>query len=225
MARARAQERRHVGFLAHSVAEYVLGAALVAVGLHLTGAPEAVLVGVGGVLVLLNLCTDAPLGVVSALGRRAHHAADLVLVGALLASPLAALETLHVVGVVVAELIGLLLLRIERSTRYVASASPAAGAPPLPSSAGPAPAPGPASSAGTVPAVSPASAAARAGAAVQAGAALVSDVAPHAGALAGSAARRGARGLGVAVGMGRRAMRARAARREAGADPGASAGS
>lgn len=176
-------DRRRVGFLGHALAEYVLGAALVAVGIHVTGAVQGFLLGVGSLLVVLNACTDGPLGAVSLVGRRGHHAADLLLVGLLLVSPLTALGQLHVVGVVVAVAVALVLLRMERTTRYakapVLAASPEAR---LPGVAG------------------------RAGAI--AGAAL-----PGGGGRAGRVARQGARNLGVAVGVTRRVARQRNARR------------
>lgn len=193
MPRADATTRQRVGFLGHQVAEYSVGAALVAVGLHLSGAVEVVLVAVGAVLVLLNLSSRGRLGAWRVVGRRAHHLVDLALVAALAFSPLTALQQLHVLGVVVAEVLAIGLLWIERTTRYVdlPVQRPPSGASPGPSGA---------ERAGV--------AAARAVAATRAGTETLGVLAPPAAALAGRAARGGARRLGVAVGRTRRVLRA-----------------
>lgn len=199
--------RRRVGFVGHALAEYVLGAALVAVGLHVAGALQGVLLGVGSLLVVLNAVTDGPLGAVALVGRRGHHVADLVLVGLLLASPLTALGQLHVLGVVVAELVGLVLLRMERTTHYAKASAPAGPA-------GPAAPAGPAGSAATpVPAPpAPPALSGLAGLAGRAGAAVGGGL-PGSGVRAGKVARTGVRNLGVVVGVTRRVARQQRARR------------
>ncbi len=223
--RALVRPRHRVGFLGHQLAEYTVGAALVAVGLHFGGAVELVLVAVGGVLLALNLCSRGRLGVWRVVSRRAHHVADLALVGVLVASPLTALQQLHVTGVVLAELLAAFLLWVERATRYAPGPLPATG------TAAPADAParGGASSPVGVPAGGARTASAgsaervgraagRAGAAGRNGAEVIGALGPPAAALAGKAARTSARRLGVAVGRTKRALRD-ATRPEGGAGP------
>lgn len=181
--------RRRVPFLWHALAEYVLGAALVLVGVHVTGAPEAVLVGVGAFLILLNLCTEGPLGALRVLRPRAHHLADLTAAVALVASPLVALGELHVTGVLAAEVVGLVLLRIERTTRYGVPPPAAVADPAVRGSSTAVAAFGAVPRTGPAPSLPPSVVAAR-------------------------AVRQGARSLGIAVGVSRRIARERAARTE-----------
>ncbi len=218
--RALVRPRHRVGFLGHQLAEYTVGAALVAVGLHFGGAVELVLVAVGGVLLALNLCSRGRLGVWRVVSRRAHHVADLALVGVLVASPLTALQQLHVTGVVLAELLAAFLLWVERATRYAPGPLPATGAAApadAPATGGapvaggaPAPVGAPAGGARTASAGSAervGRAAGRAGAAGRNGAEVIGALGPPAAALAGKAARTSARRLGVAVGRTKRALR------------------
>ncbi|MDA8288750.1 MAG: hypothetical protein M0014_09940 [Actinomycetota bacterium] len=72
--------------------------------------------------------TRGPLGALRLLSRRAHHVADGVVIVLLALAPLGELGHLHALGLVVSEVVALVLLRIERTTRY---SEPATGTPPL----------------------------------------------------------------------------------------------
>ncbi|HVC26346.1 MAG TPA: hypothetical protein VND23_11375 [Acidimicrobiales bacterium] len=206
------QGRRQVPFVLHEVAEYVVAIALVAVGFHLSGSAQILLVTVGAVMLLLGALTSGRLGACHLLSRRAHHAGDLVLVTVLALSPVVAHRGLHLAGTVLAEAVALVLLRIERGTLYGdAPSGPAA----VPAGAG----------AGTAVATAPAEPApaspgstdraARAGAIAGATAAGAVVAAGHLAPVAGRAAKRGARGLGVVAGMTKRAARERSGARRA----------
>ncbi len=202
----RVSARRRVRFLAHEIAEYVLAAALLAVGIHTSGATQLTLVAVGAVLLLLNLVTAGTLGAFSVLGRRAHHAGDVLVIVALVLSPLVAYRHLHVLGVVVAEAVALVLIRIERTTAYVDVPRPVREASDQASPGG---------GTGTAPPVG----SRRNGdvsSAVNATAALAGALMPVAGRAAGRAAKTGAHRLGLITGAGRRVARERAAARRAG---------
>ncbi|HUY29806.1 MAG TPA: hypothetical protein VMV02_02280 [Acidimicrobiales bacterium] len=191
-------------FVLHEVAEYVVAAALIAAGLHVSGSAELLLVVVGVAMLLLGALTSGRLGAYHLLSRRAHHVGDLVLVVVLALSPVVAHRSLHVAGIVLAEVVALLLLRIERGTSY--------GELPRPVPTGTAPGPAPASTAGATRAAE-GDAAARIGAAAGATAATAVAAAAQLAPVAGRAARVGARGLGVVAGMTKRAARERAAAR------------
>ena len=183
--------RRVVGFLGHQIAEYLLGATLIAVGFHLGTsrvAPEAVLISTGLALVLLGAATAGPLGALRLLSRRVHHVGDAVIIAGLACSPLAMLPHLDVLAVVLAEAVALLLVRIERGTSYRDAPRPARPTP------GERPPSGLARQLGRTTS--------------QAGAAAVA-LAP----VAEKVARVSARRLGAATGAARRAGRAAAAER------------
>jgi len=110
---------RRVRFALHEAAEYVVAAALVAVGTRASGATELLLVVAGAALLLVGVVTDGKLGALSWLSRRSHHLVDLVVVAALALCPAVFFAELHLVGTVVAELVAVVLLRIERGTLYV----------------------------------------------------------------------------------------------------------
>ena len=199
----RPHERRRVPFLGHSVAEYVLAAALIASGVHASGAAELLLVVVGAALVVLNAATAGPLSAFRLLSRRAHHAGDLVVIAALVVSPLVELHRFHLLGLIAAEVVALVLLRIERTTRYAdpprgarrGRAVPARAVRAGPDGAGPEPArPGERAAAGR-----PASG----GSPLEGAGALAASLAP----VAGRAARTGAHRLGVVAGVTRRVIR------------------
>ncbi|MDA8296034.1 MAG: hypothetical protein M0004_05500 [Actinomycetota bacterium] len=120
--------RRRVAFFGHTVAEYVIAAALVVSGFHANGPIADELIAAGVLLVVLNAVTRGPLGALRLLSRRAHHVADGVVILALALGPLAELGHLHVLGLLVSEVVALVLLRIERTTRY---ADLPGGSPPL----------------------------------------------------------------------------------------------
>jgi hypothetical protein len=108
-----------LAFGVHQVADYALGVALFAAGLHLGGATQLLALSAGGALVLINLLTVSRLTLRPLLSRRAHHLADLVLVAALIAAAATLYRELHTSGVILGGGIALLLLWVERSTRYV----------------------------------------------------------------------------------------------------------
>ncbi len=135
-ARATGGVRRRVGFLGHQIAEYALAAALVAAGVRVSGRATLLLIGTGIALMVLASLTDGPLGALHVIGRRVHHALDLVVIALLVLSPLVSLRHPDAVAIAIAELIALVLLRIERGTSY-------APAPPRQRPAGAASAPRP----------------------------------------------------------------------------------
>jgi hypothetical protein len=107
-----------VSFTAHQIAEYAVGAALLAVGLHLSAAGQLLSIAAGGALLLLNLVTAARLGTFKLISRFTHHIADLVLVGALLAVAVVRFGALRAPGAALAVGLALLLLWFERLTHY-----------------------------------------------------------------------------------------------------------
>lgn len=188
--RTRTRPRARVPFLGHEVAEYAIGAMLIAVGIHLSGSgatTQAVFIVTGAALVALGALTAAPLGVVRIVSRSLHHAGDAVVIAGLVLSPLASIAHPSVLAIVCAESIALVLLRMERWTRYD-EAPRLAPVPASPADRG------------------PLSRAARSGGEAAAVAAALAPVAAR-------AARLGARRLGLAAGAARRAGRAAAARR------------
>lgn len=151
-----APRRRKVGFLGHQLVEYVLGAALIATGVRVVGTATVLLIGIGFVVVVLAALTDGPLGATHLLSRRVHHVLDLVVAGALMLSPLLSLRHPNGVAIGVAEIVAVLLIRIERGTDY----RKAPVRPGISSGAAPGVAPGGASATGVAPAtgVTPATA-------------------------------------------------------------------
>ncbi|MGB9111191.1 MAG: hypothetical protein WCF24_00505, partial [Acidimicrobiales bacterium] len=113
--------RRRVQFLAHQLAEYVVAAALIAVGFHSSGGAEISLVTSGFLLAAVNLVTSSPLGLFGILSRRAHHAGDLVIAAALIALPIVFSSRLHAAGIAISEAIAVLIVWMERSTSYAAT--------------------------------------------------------------------------------------------------------
>ncbi len=116
-----AAARRRVPFLGHQIAEYVVALALIAVGFHASGGAEISLVTSGILLAVLNLVTSGPLGALSWLSRRAHHAGDLVVAAALIALPIVFYSRLHALGIALSEAVAALIIWMERSTSYAAS--------------------------------------------------------------------------------------------------------
>jgi hypothetical protein len=113
-----ARERRAVPFGAHVLAEYALGVAAIATGLHLGGGARLALGGAGGLVVALNLVSGTPLGLARLVSRRQHHVADLLVVAALATSPAYAHRALGVAGMALAEATAAVLVALERRTRY-----------------------------------------------------------------------------------------------------------
>lgn len=77
-----------VPFWIHQLVELLLGILLLVQGAR-TGEHTAVLVTLGGLLLLLALCSDGALGAWPWIGRRVHRVLDLVAVAVLALSPLA----------------------------------------------------------------------------------------------------------------------------------------
>jgi hypothetical protein len=134
-----------VPFWAHQLAEMLLGLLLLVEGAR-TGEHTAVLVGLGGLLLLLALMSDGALGVWPRIGRRLHRVLDFVAAAALAVSPLV-LSLDAVLAIVVLEVAALgmvwLALRTNWAVRARRSARPRPGPPPvaaaLPPPASPAP--------------------------------------------------------------------------------------
>jgi hypothetical protein len=180
-----------VPFWAHQLAEMLLGLLLLVEGAR-TGEHTAVLVGMGGLLLLLALMSDGALGVWSRIGRRLHRVLDFVAAAALAVSPLV-LSLDAVLGIVVLEVAALgmvwLALRTNWAVRARRSARPRPATPPDAGAAPPPASPAPSSP----------------------------PVARKLGTAVGKARDDGPRQLGRAVGRIRRA--ARAARGPAAAPP------
>jgi hypothetical protein len=83
-----------------------------------------VLLAAAAYLVVVAILSRGPLGLVRLLGPRLHQALDLVLVVGLAVSPIFARSDLDVAGVIIAEALAIVLLRLAFRTRYV----PAPGA-------------------------------------------------------------------------------------------------
>lgn len=196
----RGRARRSVPFVYHEVAEYVVAAALLAVGIHVSGGTQLLLLTVGAAMFVLGALTSGRLGAVELISRRVHHLGDLVLAGLLALSPAVLYHHLHLAGSVAAEAVALVLLRIERSTRYIdpPRSRPGRSVPSVPV---------PSATTLTGRETPRADQLARSGAAAGAAAASVVTVASQLAPVAGRVARLGARRLGVAAGTAKRAAR------------------
>jgi hypothetical protein len=134
-----------VPFWAHQLAEMLLGLLLLVEGAR-TGEHTAVLVGLGGLLLLLGLMSDGPLGAWPWIGRRLHRVLDFVAAAVLAVSPLV-LSLDRVLAIVILEVaaLGMVWLalrtnwavRARRSARSRPAAPPAATAAPTPDSPAP----------------------------------------------------------------------------------------
>lgn len=111
--------RRQVPFGGHQLAEYALAAALIGVGLHLSGRPAAVLVVGGGLVGLLALLTKGPLAAVRFLPKRVHLYLDLVLAVGFAFSPALSPHNLQVVPIILCEAVAVLLVRMSITTQIV----------------------------------------------------------------------------------------------------------
>jgi hypothetical protein len=78
-----------------------------------------VLLAAAAYLVVLAMLSRGPLGPVRLLGPRLHRALDLVLVIGLAVSPIFVRSNLDVAGVIVAEALAIVLLRLALRTHYV----------------------------------------------------------------------------------------------------------
>jgi len=86
--------------------------------LHTAKTTQAVLFGAAGLLVVLGLLTDGPLGVAPVVRRRMHAVLDVVLVGALAAVPLLVGAGRSLASILVAEGSAVALGQVSWSTRY-----------------------------------------------------------------------------------------------------------
>jgi hypothetical protein len=131
-----------VPFWAHQLAEMLLGLLLLLEGAR-TGEHTAVLVGMGGLLLLLALMSDGALGVWPWIGRRLHRVLDFAAAAALAVSPLV-LSLDAVLGIVVLEVAALgmvwLALRTNWAVRARRSARPRPAPPAVAAAAAPSPA-------------------------------------------------------------------------------------
>jgi hypothetical protein len=122
-----------VPFWVHQVVELLLGILLLVQGAR-TGEHTAVLVTLGGLLLLLVLCSEGALSAWPVIGRRLHRVLDLVAVVVLAASPLA-LGLDHVLAIVILELAAGAMLWLALRTAWPARAAPppaSAATPPEP---------------------------------------------------------------------------------------------
>lgn len=92
--------------------------------LHIRGTMGKVLLAASAYLVAVALLSRGPLGLARVIGPRLHQALDLVLVVGLVVSPVIARNDLDVAGVIVAEALAIVLLRLAIRTRYVPAAAP-----------------------------------------------------------------------------------------------------
>jgi hypothetical protein len=111
-------DRRHLPFWIHQLVEYVAGAGIAWTGARASGAAQAVVVTAGLVLVLLAAVSDGPLGAGRLIGRRAHRAADGVIVVAAAAGGVTLAATDHVGAAVVVLVTGALVAYLFLRTRY-----------------------------------------------------------------------------------------------------------
>ena len=101
--------------------------------LHVRGPMGKVILAAAAYLVAVAVLSRGPLGAIRVLGPRLHQALDLVLVGALVASPLIVVlilgrSDLDTAGIIVAEALAVVLLRMAFRTRYVPAPVPAVAA-------------------------------------------------------------------------------------------------
>jgi hypothetical protein len=122
--------RRQVPFGGHQLAEYTLAAALVAVGVHLNGRPEFVLIAGGGAVGALSLVTKAPLAAARLLPKRLHLHLDLVLAAGFAVSPVFYLHNLQVIPIILCEAVAVLLVRMSFTTEIVPPPRPERIGPP-----------------------------------------------------------------------------------------------
>ena len=140
MARAHDHDRAgRIPFWIHQVVELLLGTLLLVQGAR-TGEHTAVLVTLGGLLLVLALCSDGPLGAWPWIGRRLHRVLDVAAAAVLALSPLVLSldQTLAIVVLEVAA-VGMAWLALRTNWRprpvkasaSTASASKASASPPL----------------------------------------------------------------------------------------------
>ena len=108
--------RRHVPYLWHQVAEYLVAAAFAVIALHANGQVEAVMLACSGLLVLSTLLSGPPFGALRVFPPRAHLALDVFVAAAFALSPLLYLRHLSPIPVVVSEAAAIALLRLSFMT-------------------------------------------------------------------------------------------------------------
>jgi hypothetical protein len=111
--------RRRVPFGGHQLTEYVLAAALVAVGIHLGGRPATVLIALGATMAVWAFVAKGSLGVLKVVPRKAHLYLDLVLAAGFACSPVAYLHHPEVLAIALSEAVALLLVRMSLTTEAV----------------------------------------------------------------------------------------------------------
>jgi hypothetical protein len=122
--------RRQVPFGGHQLAEYALAAALVGVGIHLSGRPAVVLI-VGGVVIgALSLVSKGPLAAARLLSKRLHLYLDLLVAAGFALSPLAYLHNLQIIPIILCEAVAFLLVRMSITTEIVPRPRPERTGPP-----------------------------------------------------------------------------------------------
>ena len=125
-----------VPFWIHQLVELLLGILLLLQGAR-TGEHTVLLVTLGGLLLLLALCSDGALGAWPWIGRRLHRVLDLVVAAVLALSPLVfGLD--HLLAIVILEIAAAamlwLALRTEWRSRVKRTPPPPAPASPSPPS-------------------------------------------------------------------------------------------
>ncbi len=202
-----------VPFWIHQLVELLLGMLLLVEGAR-TGEHTAVLVTLGGLLLLLAICSDGALAAWPWIGRRLHRVLDLVAAAVLALSPLV-LGLDRVLPIVILEVAAAGMVWLALRTEWRTSAkrtkqtertdvrpsSPTASAPTAPAPTAPAPtAPAPTAPAPTAPAPTPAPRPTSVAPAV--------PIARKVGGAVGKARDDGPRQLGRLVGKAQRAAKA-----------------
>ena len=177
-----------VPFWIHQLVELLLGILLLVQGAR-TGEHTVVLVTLGGLLLVLALCSDGALGAWPWIGRRVHRVLDLVVAAVLAVSPLVfGLD--HLLAIVILEIAAAAMLWLALRTEWRTRPSRAKRTA-RPPAQGPDPAPAPARN---PPATTPAAPAA--------------PLARKLGSAVGKARDDGPRQLGRLVGRAQRAAKA-----------------
>lgn len=102
----------------HQAFEYGLALLLAETAIHLGGAMETALLVGAALVAALAALSKGPLGALPALSPALHRVLDVVLGLALALSPLASLHHLDVIGLLLAEVAAVVLLRLVFVTRY-----------------------------------------------------------------------------------------------------------
>jgi len=195
-----------VPFWIHQLVELLLGLLLLVQGAR-TGQHTVVLVSLGGVLLLLCLCSDGALGAWSLIGRRLHRVLDLVVVAALALSPLV-LGLDHALPIVILEAAAAAMLWLAFRTEWRSSATRKAARRASRPDAAPPPAATPASPPASPPSSPPVSARPPTPSAPSAPPNRSAPLARKAGSAVGKARDDGPRQLGRLVGRAQRAAKA-----------------